>query len=91
MSRTSTLCSRRARASWPRWPPNGAPSQACGDAITRTGTIYIYRRASEYVFPDRSYFHVADVLWCSDQLGCNWFAGYHRRPDILGSIGEQSR
>jgi hypothetical protein len=58
---------------------------------SRTGALYIYRRASEYVWPDRSYFHVADVLVCSDQLGCNWFAGYHRRPDILGSIGELPR
>jgi hypothetical protein len=60
----------------------------CRRRETRTGALYIYRRASDYVFPDNAFYHVADVLVCSDQLGCNWFAGYHRRPDVLGSIGD---
>lgn len=60
----------------------------CGRRETRTGVLSVYRRASAYVFPDNGFFHVADVRVCSDQLGCNWFAGYHRRADILGAVGD---
>ena len=64
---------------------SGIDTLCGGYREARTGTLYVYRRASDYVWLDNGFYQVADVLVCSDQLGCNWFAGYHRRPDIMGT------
>jgi hypothetical protein len=57
-----------------------------GGKQVRHGTLRVYRRGSDYWFVDNGFFHVVDVLDCSDELGCQWYAGYARRIP-KGGIG----
>lgn len=45
-----------------------------GGSVGRSGTITIYWRAEQYqkYYPNYGT-HLGDVLWCSDQLGCQWY------------------
>jgi hypothetical protein len=58
-----------------------------GGKEERHGTLRV-RRGSDYWFVDNGFFHVVDVLDCSDELGCQWYAGYARRIP-QGGIGPE--